>query len=60
MGAVSMCGSAAWTWVSGLPRSGGGAPQTYALAGGRPRSLAADGNRVFVLNHAALLALPVY
>ncbi|EST35738.1 hypothetical protein M878_05015 [Streptomyces roseochromogenus subsp. oscitans DS 12.976] len=46
--------------MSGLPRSGGGAPQTYALAGGRPRSLAADGNRVFVLNHAALLALPVY
>ncbi|MEU8031178.1 serine/threonine-protein kinase [Streptomyces sp. NPDC049099] len=48
------------TGVSGLPRSGEGDPQTYALAGGPPRSLAADGNRVFVLNHATLLALQVY
>ncbi|MGW7526743.1 serine/threonine-protein kinase [Streptomyces sp. NPDC054783] len=48
------------TGVSGLPRSDGGAPQTYALTGGRPRSLAADGNRLFVLNHTTLLALPVY
>ncbi|MFI1200002.1 serine/threonine-protein kinase (plasmid) [Streptomyces sp. BHT-5-2] len=48
------------TGVSGLPRSGEGRPQTYALSGGRPRSIAADGNRLFVLNHATLLALPVY
>ncbi|GAA2682801.1 serine/threonine-protein kinase [Streptomyces lunalinharesii] len=48
------------TGVSGLPRSGRGQPQTYALAGGPPRTIAASGNRLFVLNHATLLALPVY
>ncbi|GHE10410.1 serine/threonine-protein kinase [Streptomyces alanosinicus] len=48
------------TGVSGLPRSGQGEPQTFALADDRPRSLAADGNRVFVLNHTTLLALSVY
>ncbi|MGW5817404.1 hypothetical protein ACWFR0_13210, partial [Streptomyces noursei] len=48
------------TGVTGLPRSGQGRPQTYALAGGPPRTIAASGNRLFVLNHATLLALPVY
>ncbi|MER6067768.1 hypothetical protein ABT187_02695 [Streptomyces sp. NPDC001817] len=48
------------TGVSGLPRSGGGAPRTYALPGVGPRSLAAAANRVFVVNHTTLPALPVY
>ncbi|MEU4848058.1 phosphotransferase [Streptomyces gilvosporeus] len=48
------------TGVTGLPRSGGDQSQTYALAGGEARSIAADGNRLFVLNRATLLALPVY
>lgn len=48
------------TGVTGLPRSGQGQPQTYPLSGGQPRSIAASGNRLFVLNHATLLALPVY
>ncbi|MFI9045578.1 serine/threonine-protein kinase [Streptomyces sp. NPDC053427] len=45
--------------VSGLPRSGEGQAQTYAL-GGQKRSIAADANRLFVLNNTTLLALPVY
>lgn len=48
------------TGVSGLPRAGEGRPQTYALTGGQARSLAAAANRLFVLNRATLLALPVY
>ncbi|MFD8543208.1 protein kinase [Streptomyces sp. NPDC059649] len=48
------------TGVSGLPRSGEGQPQTYALAGSRSRSTAASGNRLFVLNGTTLLALSVY
>ncbi|MFI1497217.1 serine/threonine-protein kinase [Streptomyces platensis] len=48
------------TGVSGLPRGGEGRPQTYALTGGQARSLAAAANRLFVLNRATLLALPVY
>ncbi|MER6840363.1 serine/threonine-protein kinase [Streptomyces platensis] len=48
------------TGVSGLPRGGEGRPQTYALTGGEARSLAAAANRLFVLNRATLLALPVY
>ncbi|MEU7638313.1 protein kinase [Streptomyces sp. NPDC039016] len=59
-------GNGAWiveseeTGVTGMPRSGEGHPQTYPLSGGQPRSIAAGGNRLFVLNHATLLALPVY
>ncbi len=48
------------TGVTGLPRSGQDQHQTYALAGGGSRSVAAGGNRLFVLNRATLLALPVY
>lgn len=48
------------TGVSGLPRSGEGQPQTYALTDSRSRSTAASGNRLFVLNRTTLLALPVY
>ncbi|WP_406473116.1 serine/threonine-protein kinase [Streptomyces platensis] len=48
------------TGVSGLPRGGEGRPQTYALTGGQSRSLAAAANRLFILNRATLLALPVY
>ncbi|MGY5137115.1 protein kinase domain-containing protein [Streptomyces nigrescens] len=48
------------TGVSGLPRTGEGQPQTYALTGGQSRSTAAGANRLFVLNRATLLALPVY
>ncbi|GAA5609418.1 hypothetical protein CP981_02385 [Streptomyces platensis] len=48
------------TGVSGLPRGGEGRPQTYALTGGEARSLAAAANRLFILNRATLLALPVY
>ncbi|MFJ9616086.1 protein kinase domain-containing protein [Streptomyces noursei] len=48
------------TGVSGLPRSGGNQRQTYALTGGQSRSIAASGNRLFVLNRTSLLALPVY
>ncbi|MFH9865283.1 PQQ-binding-like beta-propeller repeat protein [Streptomyces lydicus] len=48
------------TGVSGLPRSGEGQPQTYALTGGQARSIAGSDNRLFVLNRATLLALPVY
>ncbi|BCK73484.1 hypothetical protein Srufu_074370 [Streptomyces libani subsp. rufus] len=48
------------TGVSGLPRGGEGRPQTYALTGGDARSLAAAANRLFILNRATLLALPVY
>ncbi|MFF4696324.1 serine/threonine-protein kinase [Streptomyces chattanoogensis] len=45
--------------VSGLPRSGEGQAQTYAL-GGQDRFMAGDANRLFVRNGASLLALPVY
>ncbi|BDM74232.1 hypothetical protein HEK616_77190 (plasmid) [Streptomyces nigrescens] len=48
------------TGVSGLPRSGDGPTQTYALASSQARSTAASGNRLFVLNRTTLLALPVY
>lgn len=48
------------TGVTGLPRSGEDQPQTYALAGGGSRTIAASGNRLFVLNRTTLLALPVY
>ncbi|MEU9111085.1 serine/threonine-protein kinase [Streptomyces sp. NPDC048483] len=45
--------------VSGLPRSGEGQAQTFTLSG-KDRSIAADANRLFVLNRTSLLALPVY
>ncbi|MEU9504033.1 protein kinase [Streptomyces sp. NPDC048196] len=48
------------TGVTGLPRSGEDQPQTYALAGGGSRSIAANGNRLFVLNRTTLLALQVF
>ncbi|MCK7626552.1 serine/threonine-protein kinase [Streptomyces sp. RS10V-4] len=48
------------TGVSGLPRSGQGDPQTYALTTAPSRTLAAAANRLFVLNGTTLVALPVY
>ncbi|WP_030410342.1 protein kinase domain-containing protein [Streptomyces sp. NRRL S-1448] len=48
------------TGVTGLPRSGENQPQTYALAGGGSRTIAASGNRLFVLNRTTLLALSVF
>ncbi|MFG3117767.1 PQQ-binding-like beta-propeller repeat protein [Streptomyces sp. NPDC048197] len=48
------------TGVTGLPRSGEDQPQTYALAGGGSRTIAASGNRLFVLNRTTLLALSVF
>ncbi|KUL38901.1 hypothetical protein ADL22_16770 [Streptomyces sp. NRRL F-4489] len=48
------------TGVSGMPRSGQGRPQTYALTTAASRTLAADANRLFVLNGTSLVALPVY
>ncbi|MER0245151.1 PQQ-binding-like beta-propeller repeat protein, partial [Streptomyces sp. HSW2009] len=50
------------TGVSGLPRLGPNptAAQTYPLTGGPSRTLAGEGNRLFVLNAGSLLALPVY
>ncbi|MGW2403203.1 protein kinase domain-containing protein [Streptomyces sp. NPDC001739] len=48
------------TGVTGLPRSGENQLQTYALAGGGSRTIAASGNRLFVLNRTTLLALSVF
>ncbi|MBB5936147.1 serine/threonine-protein kinase [Streptomyces zagrosensis] len=46
--------------VSGLPRSTRSLAQSYPLTGGRGRTAAGSGNRLFVLNTETLLALPVF